>query len=146
MLHVVDTELLEVRCHDPARPFGVGLLVGIPLGLLVGREEGAVGLLDGLREVFPEGLLLDDDVRLRDPRVDEGDMLQFYPVLEDDEAEGVLHAEDLLQQLQPECLRMLLLVAPALPAHGERPCRRFLLALLHAAASCAFVLYGGQCL
>ena len=51
VLHVVDVEFGEVARDDPAGALGVGQRGGVAAGLLEGRQERAVGLLDRRAEV-----------------------------------------------------------------------------------------------
>ena len=97
-LHVVDVELGEIAGDDPPGPLGVGQLGGIPLGLLERRQQGTVGLLDGLVQLFPKAFLFDQDVGGRNKAVDEAGVIQHDLILKGDKLVWLLHPVDLLEQ------------------------------------------------
>ena len=61
-LHVIDIELGKVAGDDPPGPLGVGQLGGVAFDLLEWGQQGAVGLLDGLVQLFAQALLFDQDM------------------------------------------------------------------------------------
>ena len=131
MFHVINTEFGKVAGNNPPRALGIGLLIGVALGLLIGRKKSSIRLLDGLRKVFAETLLLDNDVGFRYAGINEGYMTQFHLVLEGDEPKGLRYTVYLLQKFQPKGLGMLLFVTDALPFGGESLGRCFLLGFFH---------------
>ena len=119
LLKVVDEEGGKVAHHDPARAHAERHVVGVALGLLVGREHRAVALGNALAEVFAEALLLDEDAGGGDVGVDETLVAEFHALLEANEIGGVVHAEDLREQLQPKLLALAALIAAAGPVGNE---------------------------
>lgn len=118
-LHVVDVELGEITGDDPPGPLGVGQLGGVAFGLLERGQQGAVRLLDGLVQLFPQAFLFDQDVGGRDEAVDETGVIQHDLIFKGDELVRLLHPVDLLEQGQPKGLAVAFLIALALPIGGK---------------------------
>ena len=57
LIHVVDSDLLEIGSNDPTGLTGIGKLVGVAFRLLERSKEFAVGLFGGLIEIDAAGLL-----------------------------------------------------------------------------------------
>ena len=114
-LHVVDLERLEIARHDPARALGVRQRRRIALCLLERLQQRAVALLDRRIQVFSETLLLDHRVRRRDHHVDVAHMTELHALLKAHKARRILDAVDLLQELDPKPLAVLLLITNARP-------------------------------
>lgn len=120
LFHVVDQEGAEVAGHNPAGAQGKGQAVGIALGLHVRSEGHAVALQLGLAQVAPEGFLLDEhagraDIGIHEARSPVGP----HRHLEVHDPLGLLHAEHVPEQGQPERLGLSFLVAAPLPLPGK---------------------------
>lgn len=85
-----------------------GKLRGIALGLLEGREEGAVALPDAGTQVFLDGLLLDKHPRGADVGIDERRVGELDLALEGDYLKGVGDVEHIAEKLKPEGLALTL--------------------------------------
>lgn len=118
-LHVVDVELGKVAGDDPPGPLGVGQLGGVAFGLLERGQQGTVGLLDGLVQLFAQALLLNEDMSGRDKAVNETGVVQHNLIFKGDELVRFLYPVDLLEQGQPKGLAVALLIALALPIGGK---------------------------
>lgn len=120
LFHVIDQEGAEVAGHNPAGAQGKGQAVGIALGLHVRSEGHAVVLQLGLAQVAPEGFLLDEhacraDIGIHEARSPVGP----HRHLEVHDPLGLLHAEHVPEQGQPERLRLSFLIAAPLPLPGK---------------------------
>ena len=123
-VHVVDLKGLEVAHHDPPGLLRLGQIGPIPPGLLIGGQEGAVRLLIATGQHDVLALLLHQHPGLGNIAVDK--LGGAFPC-----AGVVHHAEDLLQQRQPERLGLLLLVPTVLPVRRKLSRRRPLLHVRH---------------
>ena len=148
-VHVVDLKGLEIAHHDPPGLLRLGQIGPIPPGLLIGGQEGAVGLLiaPGQHDVL--ALLLHQHPGLGDVAVDEfggalprAGVVHLHTALEADVLLRLLHPKDLLQQRQPERLGLLLLVPAVLPVRRKLSCRRPLLHVRHGVSPPEFVFSG----
>ena len=117
--HVVDEHRAEVACHYPARAQLVRQLGRVSLGLLVGREHGAVALAHGLAQVLVYALLLYEYVRRLYVCVDEAGVAEAHLVFKLYYLLGPRHAQYVAQQREPVSLRLALLVAASPPLVGE---------------------------
>ena len=97
-LHIVDIKGSEITGYDPARLIVVGHIVRIPLRLLVRRELVPGRLLFRRREIDVDRLLLNEDLRGRNVRVDKAHMTDFNPPLKLDRFFRPLDAVDVAQK------------------------------------------------
>ena len=121
-LAVVHPQLGEVAGDDVAGLLGEGKPLSVGERLLGGRDLAALAHL-GLRQVDAERLLLDDDLCGGDEHVDVaavGAGGRRDGRLEFQQRDGIFYAEHALQEIHPEQLRVLVLVALAAPAPRER--------------------------
>jgi len=73
--------------------------------------------VSALSREMPQGLLLDEGLRVRD---DDVDVAAVDGVLiEADGGGDILHSDDFPEELQPEALRIFLLIAATVPLGGE---------------------------
>lgn len=84
-----------------------------------GDSREPSGLLDGLVQLFPQALLLNEDMGRWDKAVDEAGVIQHDLIFKGDELVRLLHPVDLLEQGQPKGLAVALLIALALPVGGK---------------------------
>ena len=120
LLHVVDEELLEVARDNPARMLAHGQAHHVAPCLLEGVQQRAVALQDALAQVFAQRLLLDEHARRRYAGIDEVGGVHHAVVFEADEAiGGGRDAKHVLEQVEPERLRLAPFVAAAPPAFGK---------------------------
>ena len=119
LLHVVYMELLEIACHDPAGPLGIGQLRRVAFRLLEGREQRPVRLFDRLHQILFGTLLLNHHMGGRDHAVDEAGVVQVHLVFKGNKLLRFFHAADIAKKGEPEFLAFPLLVAFILPILRE---------------------------
>ena len=78
------------------------------------KQQGTVGLLGGLVQLFAQVLLLNEDMDRRNKAVDAAGVVQHNLILKGDKLTQLLRPVDLLEQGQPESLAVALLAALAL--------------------------------
>ena len=110
---VVDTEALEIADDDEVGALWVGQAVRVALGLLVGRDHGALPRLRFV-EVDVGGLLLHERAGLRNEDVNKP---AGRGLLLEDRCGGCsLDPDDAAKQIDPEGLGLALLVSVTAPA------------------------------
>ena len=129
VLHVVDVELGKVARHDPFGVLRDGQAEDIALCLLKRRQLPAVALKDGLAQVLAQALHLDHRAGGGYHHVDERGVVELHLLLEADKLRRLLHAIDVLQEVEPEPLALPFLISLSCPPLGELHGRRFLLLL-----------------
>ena len=129
-LHVVNAELAEVADDDPSRTSGEGEFRRVFLRLLIRSERRAVRPFLRFARIDVGALLFDENLRLRDSRVDEVRLprrrrrVGFVDLdlpFENDRLFRLVDAKDVAKEREPERLRLALLAAPCLPIFGELP-------------------------
>lgn len=113
---VMVAKLIEVAHDDGVRTLHVRHGVCVRFSPIERRDLAALASLI-LVQVGPERLLFDEDLSIRNDNADVASVDGVPP--EADGGGDILHPDDVLEELQPEALRVFFLVAAVLPLRCE---------------------------
>ena len=132
ILHIVDVELGKIAGDNPSRVLRHLERHGITLSLLEWGELCAIGLRNGLPQVFAKRFLLNHHARGWYHHIDERSVVELCLLLKLQEQRRIFHAEHLGDEFGPEHLAFALFIATPFPATCKFPgCLSLLLLGFH---------------
>ena len=127
----MDMELFEVTDNNPAGVHIMGQVASITTGLLEWGQHRAVGLLVPSGEVNICAFLLNQHMGIFDIAVNKAGMVQLHANLKFYGIGRLFHSKNILEQINPEPLGFLFLVAMACPILYKLLGSGFLLYICH---------------